>query len=272
MITTHAKADVSHTLTIRINRYGVAFADYSPFSREVPRFEWFEIANNTSQASALKKNLEASELASCEYRHVEVLIESPYTLVPLSEFSEDEVEEVFHFNFNSIRDASVHYDILPTLGAALIYGADTLTESLLEKHFSDIRIYCTGTGLIRHFMERCRVCNYSKIFAYIHDHCLELVIFKNGKLHLANRYHVETLDDICYFTLLAFNQLQLNNDTDEIFVVADKREEQEEAITRLQQFVPNVYPINPGGEFNRHPLTRIKGLAYDQLVFMLRQY
>lgn len=272
MITTHANADASHTLTIRINRYGVAFADYSPFSREVPRFEWFEITNNTSQASALKKILESAELASCEYRHVEVLIDSPYTLVPLSEFSEDEVEEVFHFNFNSIRDANVHYDILPTLGAVLIYGADILIEDILRKHFADIRLYCTSTGLIRHFMERCRTCTYCKIFAYIHDHCLELAIFKDGKLHLANRYRVETLDDICYFTLLAFNQLQLSNDTDEIFVVTDEREEQENIIGRLQQFVTNVYPINPGGEFNRHPLTRIKGLPYDQLVFMLRQY
>lgn len=262
------------SLTLRLDNLGVALVCYSPFGGEAPRYEWFNMPSGGEPATGVRRALESSLLAGAGCRSVNVLVQSAYTLVPLRDFREEEADDIFHYNFPRItRHTRVHYDILPGPGAALVFGLDALTEDVLAGKFGPgMHVACTTSALTQHFMERCRTARCARIFAYAHGERLCLTVFRDGKLQLANRYLAKTCDDAAYFTLRAFKQLGFSDEHDEVFVVCDGRETQDRLIEMLRGFVPNVYPINPRGEFNRHPLTKIENLSYDQLIYMLRQY
>ena len=46
--------------------------------------------------------------------------------------------------------------------------------------------------------------------------------------------------------------------------------EHDELLKEAQKFVKRVFYINPSGEFNRAPVTQIKGMPYDMMTLFIK--
>ena len=67
--------------------------------------------------------LQTEPLAKGTYQSVHALCEGRATLVPLSEFDEDDCEDLYFFNFPGVRQRlRVLYDALPHQNAVLLFG------------------------------------------------------------------------------------------------------------------------------------------------------
>ena len=47
-------------------------------------------------------------------------------------------------------------------------------------------------------------------------------------------------------------------------------DEQSELISELRRYLQNVYIINPSAEFNRAPVTKIKGMPFDLMALFTK--
>jgi predicted mannosyl-3-phosphoglycerate phosphatase (HAD superfamily) len=72
-----------------------------------------------------------------------------------------------------------------------------------------------------------------------------------------------------FFIPSGWQQLGLDQRRDEMHLVGNIPE-REEMIEQLRKFLQNVYKINPSGDFNRAPITQIKGLPYDLMALYLK--
>jgi hypothetical protein len=53
---------------------------------------------------------------------------------------------------------------------------------------------------------------------------------------------------------------------DELHIVG-QISEKEELLADLRRYLQKVYALNPSADFNRSPITQIKGLPFDLLTF-----
>src|SRR3712207_3743226 len=78
-----------------------------------------------------------------------------------------------------------------------------------------------------------------------------------------------TLYDASYSILYVWKQLAMDAQNDELHIfgsISDK-----EILTEdLKKYLQNVYAINPEAEFNRAPITKIKGLPMDISLLVLK--
>ena len=54
-----------------------------------------------------------------------------------------------------------------------------------------------------------------------------------------------------------------------MYLVGDINE-REQLMAEAQRFVKHVFYINPTGEFNRAPVTQIKGMPYDLITLFVK--
>ena len=66
-----------------------------------------------------------------------------------------------------------------------------------------------------------------------------------------------------------WKQLALDQRRDELHL-AGVIPEQEETLGSLRKYLRNAYVINPAGDFNRAPITQVKGLPYDLMVLFIK--
>lgn len=259
-------------LTLRLDKTTLQQVRFSPYLKEKPAFALCNLSQDVSPATAVRQALEPSPLMKEPAAEADVLFSSPYTLLPLPFFREAEVERVYYYNFPHAQGVKVHYDVLPTLGAALLYGADELTEELLGEMFPTLRLHAASTAALERFSLKSKSYACCRLYGLVRDMELELMAFRDGRLLLANRYAIRCVEDAFYFVTLAFQTLKMDTNKDEIFLLAHDEERCSALRERLREFYSNVYKLNPSGLFNRHPLTKIEGLAPDLLLFLLRQY
>ena len=75
--------------------------------------------------------------------------------------------------------------------------------------------------------------------------------------------------DAVYFLLYVWKHLVFDAHKDEMHLcgsILDK----EQLLGELRKYVQNVYVINPSADFNRAPITQIKGLPYDITTYYVK--
>jgi hypothetical protein len=77
------------------------------------------------------------------------------------------------------------------------------------------------------------------------------------------------LNDSLYFLLYVWRQLNLQQQHDELHLVGDIPH-QEELMADLRRYLRRAYVINPTADFNRQPITQIKGMPYDLMTLIVK--
>ncbi|MDO4933993.1 MAG: DUF3822 domain-containing protein, partial [Prevotella sp.] len=66
-----------------------------------------------------------------------------------------------------------------------------------------------------------------------------------------------------------WKQMMLKPEHDEMHIVGDIPEP-EWMLGELRRYLQRAYMINPSGDFNRAPVTQIKGMPYDLMTFYVK--
>ena len=91
----------------------------------MPSYEVYDNDPDISLNANIHKAIKSSVMASNTYSFVEVYCAEPATLVPLKEFEEEDANDIYFFNYPSLRQSNrVFYDTLPYLNAILVFSID----------------------------------------------------------------------------------------------------------------------------------------------------
>lgn len=257
-----------HRMTIRVAHGSLTFAIADPMSDTQIAFEPYIAKSGVSMAANLREAFKTSPLLQRQTSKARVLVDSPALLVPIEEYKEEDNETLYMHSFPDTEGCMVASNVMPGLNSVALFALNRDLKLVVEDHYQDVRFTCLMRPVWDYLHHRSFIGNRRKLYAYFHDNVLEIFSFERNRFVFCNRYAARHTKDAVYFILFVWKQLALDQMRDELFLVGEIPDK-DNLLTILRKYVSVVIVINPSANFNRAPLTQIKGITFDLITTYL---
>ena len=256
-------------LTIRVGRHTFSFSALDPGSAAGIVFEPYTVRSGISMAANLREAFKEINLQPGGWQRAMVLVDSPVLMIPVDEYKDSLKDVYYHHAITGRTGETVMHTVLPSLNAVAVYSMNKDLKLVVDDHFNDVRYTHVCAPVWEHLYRRSFTGVRQKLYAYFHDKKLDVFSFQQNRFKFTNSFDTNLAPDAVYFILNVWKQLAFDNRRDELHLVGELPG-RDELVQELRQFVQNVYVINPKAEFNRAPITEIKGLPYDLMTYFLK--
>ena len=264
-------------LVIRISKGRLSFATAD--GSDV-LYEDYALNSSISMAANLREALRTLPLLEDDFERVLVMVDTPTLMVPTNLFVEEESEVIYHHAFTDMEQQLVMHTVLPDLNAVVLFAVQKDLRNVIADNFSDVRYTAAVAPVWRHLHQRSYTGQHQKLYGYFHDRRMEVFCFAQNRFKFCNSYAVNNPNDALYYLLAVWKQLGMEAERDELHLAGDilqpegqrvaRSSEHDELLKEAQKFVKRVFYINPSGEFNRAPVTQIKGMPYDMMTLFIK--
>lgn len=254
-------------LTIRVSKRSLSFSVATPINTENPiTFEPYPVKSGISMAANMREALKTATLPIQGYKMAQVMVESPVLLVPIDKFKEDECAALYNHTFADTQNTNkILHNILPYLSCVAVFPINKDLKMVIDEHFQNV-IYIAATSPVWHYLHRRSFTGArNKLYAYFHDGKVDIFSYFQNRFKYSNQFEARHYHDAVYFILYVWKLLGLRNTHDEIYMVGEIPDK-ENILEELRKYLQRVYAINPSGDFNRAPATRIEGMPYDTMT------
>lgn len=255
------------TLSMRLSTEQFAFSIFNPLNEEPMVYLLREVDKDLSMPANVKQLLRTNSFLNHPFSRVNVIMDTNrYTLVPFELFEDEQATSLFYSNLshNDTETEEVKYNILPKTNAVVLFGMDKLIDQLLSDEYSNLHFFCQMSPLTEYFTNKSFAGNTRKLYAYIKETSIDLFCINRGKLLLINSFRCRSTEDVLYYLLFAWKQMKFDQEHDELNLVGNIHDKQ--TITdRLQQFINQIYFINPKSE-----LANLGGNSSNEVPFDLQ--
>lgn len=257
-------------LVIRISRQSLSFAAVQPGTETTFLFEPYTVKSGISMAANLREAFRNVDLLARQWDRVMVVVDTEILLIPLDEYQQEDQEILYHHAFTHHQGDKIFSTVLPSLNAVMLYNLNKDIQQVIEDHFPDVRYTHVCASVWQHFHRRSFTGSNRKLFGYFHDKQIDIFSFAQNRFRFYNRYDTNNPQDAVYFLLYVWKQLGMDQHKDELYLCGNLPEEST-LVENLQKYLRKAYTVNPSAEFNRAPLTQVKGLPYDMITLFLNR-
>jgi len=264
----------SDTLYIRIGGDRLIFARYDRVKDNTLNYRCFNVNKNMSLNANMLKALNSRSSLGEGAGRVYVCVDTPVTLVPLNEFDDDEMNDIYSYNFSSgNRPMRVFYDMLPLQNAVMLGAVDKDLEHTLLEAYPGATFHSCLMPLVLHYASLCEGNSGSgKMFVSTEGGNLTVASFRGNKLSLLNTFAgVKQVEDALYYIFSVARQWNIVPSADEVYVVGGGPFEQALS-AQLGKYIPNTYPFNPSDVQGRRVQALLKDIPYDMIVLILKAF
>lgn len=262
-----------NSLTIRISREHIIFCTYDRLANLLPEYEVYNNDPDVSLNANIHKAIKNSPLAQRSYNFVNAYTLEPITLVPLKEFEEEDINDIYFFNYPSLKMSSkVFYDTLPYLNALLLFSVEKGVCHSLREFYPNIQFHSPFASLILQYASRYPFSSTeSRLYCYVNESRLTTVVIKGGQLEFLNGYQLHNTSDALFYIASIAQRLELKPNAESIYVGGDRLEA--ESITHsLEKIGFRGFYMLDSEELSQHPIAGIKEFPYDLKVLLLKAY
>jgi hypothetical protein len=255
-------------LTIRIGRGTLAMVEQGADSGDIV-YEPYVVKSGVSIAANLREAFKNSDLLLQAPPRVRVSIDGDVLMVPVEQFDESTMEQMYRHAFPSNEQEVIFYNVLPDVNAVAVFSMNKDVRLVLDDHFKDVRLVTSMLPVWRHLHQRSFTGVRPKLYAYFHEKHLELFAFRQNRFRFCNSFPISHVKDALYFIFYVWKQLQLQPEYDELHLVGNLPDK-EVLMEELKRFLDKVHVINPQADFNQHPVTAIDGVPYDLQTLVVK--
>jgi len=242
-------SNLTHDKSLSIRLCTDGFSFYASSLKDISfTYLPFSINPTISLSANIKHAIADLPELQSPYKNIQILIDSPSSIVPFERFDEEKIEDIYNFNFPHQKGKVVLYNILPKSNTVILFAIDKNAYQLLNETFPQARFYSIETPVIEYLVEKSKIRETQKLYVYFHEHTINLYTFINGKLYFGNNFTYSDLNDALYFILQVWKTLGLNQFTDELHLLGNLPKE-ENTRKELHRFIKQVYQNNPTAEF-----------------------
>lgn len=256
-------------LTVRVGQGSLSFSILSPGTDSVVTYEPYAVKSGISMVANLREALKTLPFGLEQRRRVLVLLDMPVVFVPADEFSES-AKTIFYTHTLTGQDGNVVLStVIPLLNAVALYGINKDLKQVFDDNFEDVRYSHTCIAVLNALYKRSFTGQSRKLFCHFHGRRLDIYSFGKNRFKFANSYDAVSPHDAVYFILHVWQQLAFDRQKDELHITGSVPDG-DILIKELGRYVKNVCMISPKAEFNRSPVTDIKGMPYDLMAYFIR--
>lgn len=213
--TNNLNTNQANRLSVQITLYGLSFLiQPSELGKALLIEKSYDSARTPEELlDELKNAFKNDEKLSESFSQVDVIFGSPfYTLVPSSLFNESKASEYLKFNTKILANDFVSNDLVESHDIQVVYVPFVNINNFLFEKFGNFQYFHSVTVLLKHFLDKEKYAINTKVFLNVEKGWFDCLVISHGKIVLCNSYPFKSPEDFLYFTLFAFEQLQLNPD------------------------------------------------------------
>jgi len=264
---TNEQTNTLRRLVIRVGKGSLMFTTTDDQSQVV--FEQYHINSSITMAANLREALLSSDILKAPYQRTLVMVDSPVLMVPTDLFHEKEKTELYFHAFTKRTQQVVMHTVLPDLNSVALFSIDKDLLAVINDRMPQPSIVAAMISVWHHLHQRSYTGTHQKLYGYFHDRQMEVFSFNKNRFKFCNTYTVNNSNNALYYLLSVWKQLGMEPEHDELHLVGDLPDE-EALLNEARQFIKRVFYINPSGEFNRAPVTRIAGMPYDMMTLYVK--
>lgn len=264
---TNEQTNTLRRLVIRVGKGSLMFSTTDDQSQVV--FEQHPINSSITMAANMREALRTSNILSNKYQRTLVMVDAPVLMVPTDLFREEEKSDLYFHAFTKRAQQTVLHTVLPDLNSVALFRLDKDLLAVINDRMSHPTFVSAMVPVWHHLHQRSYTGIHQKLYAYFHDHRMEVFSFNKNRFKFCNTYTVNNSSNALYFLLSVWKQLGMVPEHDELHMVGELPDD-EALLSKARQFVKRVFFINPSGEFNRAPVTQIAGMPYDLMTLYVK--
>ena len=255
-------------LTIRVSNNSLSFSVVDREAEHQLIYEPYTVKSGVSLAANLRQAFKESDLLTRGYSKVRVYIDTPLLIVPIEEFKEEDITILYQHAFSGHDSDAILYRVQPSLNVVALFCINKDLKMVVEDNFANVRFTPLLQPVWNYLHQRSFVGLNRKLYAYYHDKKVDIFSFEKNRFKFFNSFEAPHPKDALYFMLYVWKQLGLDQLRDELHLLGDVPD-QEWLLYNTRLYIKKVFTLNPSAEFNRAPITEIKGMPFDLLALYL---
>lgn len=233
----------SYNLVVQVRSMSIGYAVLDPILNTYVAYGFMPLKGEDVHYARQEEYILKKEVFSREYRKVIVVVDSPKrTLVPKSYFDSQKMMDVLKFvGFGITTDEIVLSDEIELASAVVVYSLPKFLYFFLKSQFRQLEVRHAlttevGAMLLKHTSGDME----SKLRVNVGNRWMDVILVKNNKLHLVNRFKSPSANDFVYNIVNLISQTGLNEKEVKIEVGGAISSEEDQKMVLLRRFVSNI--------------------------------
>lgn len=250
----------TYLLSLQVSNHGFRFGVFDNANTRILALEDYKFLNE-NKVECIEALFEShAYLKAGFWKSIKLFIRNAkFTLVPHSLFSDDLAQELLALNCKINENEKVAFYKHTTLDIVNIFALEQGILNRIQKFYPNKHIEVIHhssmfmEGVINHTNHN----QHINVFAFIEDHLLTIAVRKEDKLLFVNNFKYQTANDIIYFILFVYEEIDLNPEVVPINISGDvdKKSEVYEKLYRFIRFI----------KFTQKPKTLKLGYLFDEI-------
>lgn len=228
-------------LLLYVSNNKVAFSVFDDINRAILGLCEYDITTTSEKklSDYVEMIIMSEPIAASKFRTTKICFLSPKnTLIPSDVFDSKSVNVYFDWVTDLEEKELLFYDFIKPIDSFNVFGIHKKLFKRLNELFVSPKIFDFNTTMISNTLRENRGTRDKKLYVAKEDNQLFIFFVEYGKLLFSNRFPVQTPEDITYYILATFEQLQQN--TSNTTVVLSGEFNNDETLVLLQQYLENV--------------------------------
>jgi len=206
-------------ILIGVHTFAYCIADSK---KQVLTLRDYQIATPQHAAAAWQQLRQEDAWLGMTFGHVNLLFDTPHLLaLPASLFQSEQIELYLQSAYHQLP-ANLYsgYEQI-NADTVVVFGADNLWQQILSDAFPQARRQSAAATLLQYLAQQPAGDDDGalRVYAHVQEHHATLAVFdKERQLQFLNGFEFRAASDFLYFTMLLFQQLQLDAQTQPLYL------------------------------------------------------
>lgn len=160
------------------------------------------------------------------------------------------------------------HKVQPNLNVVAVFPINKDLKMVVEDNFKDVRFTPIMQPIWNYLHQRSFTGIHRKLYAYFHDKKVDIFCYEKNRFKFFNSFKADHAKDALYFILYVWKQVGMDQVQDELHVAGDVPDK-DWFLYNAKIYIKKTFLLNPSAEFNRAPITEIKGMPFDLVTLYL---
>ena len=178
---------------------------------------------------------------SKQYGKVSISIANTFfSVVPKALFEKESIHLYIELNAAIKQSYEYNYQILEKEGVVICYALPKSLKDWIKRVFPSARLTHEIAVVVESVLRDFYSLSEDRVIINLHKNYFDIVFLNKGKLKLINSFHFSEKEDLLYYVLFSFEQIGINPNMVEVFLIGEIKKGGEEH-QMLFQYIKNLH-------------------------------
>jgi len=144
------------------------------------------------------------------------------TLIPESFFNESNLKAYFEFNQSLNELDEIHYNFLSEINAYNIFAIPNYIVNEIVNRIENVNLFHQATPFIKIIVKRGINKENKYVYVNMNNKFIDIAVAARNSLYLYNTFQFQNENDLLYFVLYIYKQLNLDTRKNKLFITGEQ--------------------------------------------------